>query len=386
MSDAAPTAPAGLAARLPPEVAAGLGALSRVARALTGPGTLDEIAVRALTEMRDALALDACALYVPDGGRPVLRLRSTVAPADGLHTRAELALDEDAWRLMVAGGSPLVFREPAAWLVENPFEPAARHWLVLPLAGGGALAGVVVAARAGPVELDPLGATVLSLLAGQLHAGLTTAELRLELERAAVEGERARLAAEVHDGLAQDLAVAMRELALLDGDVPPALAAGSRERLRQAVASAHRVVRARLVDLTSPLPAAGLRAGAEAACARAAARGLDVRAQLGPGRLEAPPPATAALLRVLTEALANAERHAPAARVDVALSATEGAITLTVRDGGPGFDPAVVPGAGEGHLGLGLMRRRATEAGGELTLTSAPGAGTEILLRLPPVA
>jgi two-component system, NarL family, nitrate/nitrite sensor histidine kinase NarX len=45
-----------------------------------------------------------------------------------------------------------------------------------------------------------------------------------------------------------------------------------------------------------------------------------------------------------------------------------------------------VPGAGEGHLGLGLMRRRATEAGGELTLTSAPGAGTEILLRLPPVA
>ena len=83
------------------------------------------------------------------------------------------------------------------------------------------LVGVVIAARPEPVHLDPTTLTVLTLLGDQLSAGIATARLRQDLQRAELDRERMRLAAEVHDGLAQDLALAMRELALLDLDLLP---------------------------------------------------------------------------------------------------------------------------------------------------------------------
>ena len=70
---------------------------------------------------------------------------------------------------------------------------------------------------------------MLRLLGDLLGAGIAAAQLRQELQRTALERERMRLAAEVHDGLAQDLALAMRELALLESapaERPPRRAAG----------------------------------------------------------------------------------------------------------------------------------------------------------------
>src|SRR5436305_851046 len=125
---AARCATPGLATRLPPEVAAGLGAISRVARALSAPGPLDELAAHALVEMREALGLSATVLYLPDpGGRPVLR-RYLHDLGDGVSdSREELVFDDEAWRLAVASGRPLVFPDIAGWLVGHPVEPAARH-------------------------------------------------------------------------------------------------------------------------------------------------------------------------------------------------------------------------------------------------------------------
>src|SRR5919204_2597373 len=128
----------GLAGRLPPEVAAGLGALSRVARALNGPGALEDLAAHALAEMRSALGLAAAVLYLPDSrGRPVLRRYLEDVPAEsGATTREELVFDEEAWRLAVTGAHPLVFQETGGWVVANPFEPQARYWLGLPMMAG----------------------------------------------------------------------------------------------------------------------------------------------------------------------------------------------------------------------------------------------------------
>ena len=88
------------------------------------------LAAAALEEMREALQLDDAALYLPDAdGQPILRRYvGTSAP--------ELSFDEEAWRLAIAGGAPIVLREPASWLVENPFTPPARDWLILPLVAG----------------------------------------------------------------------------------------------------------------------------------------------------------------------------------------------------------------------------------------------------------
>src|SRR4051794_21158295 len=359
----------GLARRLPPEVAAGLGAISRVARALNQPGTLEELAAHALAEMRQALALSATVLYLPDsGGRPVLRRFLHDAPEVDSHR--EVVFEEEAWRLAVASGHPLVFHEAASWLVDNPFEPAAGYWLALPMVASDALVGVVIAARSAPVHLDPTTLTVLTLLGDQLSAGIATARLRQDLQRAELDRERMRLAAEVHDGLAQDLALAMRELALLDLDLGAEEAQASRERLREAVAAAHEIVRARLVELSSSAPLGGLRTALADVCDRFARRGLPVDCEAPGGALPAGPASTAVVMRILNEALTNAEKHAGAQRVSVRLEHFDGRLEMRVEDDGAGFDPGDQAGPGEGHLGLTVMRQRAEDAGGSVEIRS----------------
>jgi signal transduction histidine kinase len=354
-----------------PEVLTGLGAVSRVSRALVGPGDLRELAAAALAEMRDALALQAAALYLPDAdGEPVLRRYVTVGEC-----AAELAFDAEAWRLAVAGGAPIVLREPASWLVANPFSPPADDWLILPLATAERdLAGVVIARAGEPIAVDPLHRTVLTLLGLQLSAGIATARLRQQLRHAEMERERRTLAAEVHDGLAQHLALALRELA------SPAADAASRERLREAVTEAHRIVRGRLLDL-SGAPLGGVRAAVEEAAERARRRGLTVRVR---GDAEASSPELVTLVsRVVSEALANADAHAHARSVEIRLWAADGGLELTVRDDGRGFDPAAAPGVAEGHLGLTVMRERARSYGGDCAVESRPGAGARVRLWVP---
>jgi signal transduction histidine kinase len=371
-----------MARRLPPEVAEGLGAISRVARALNEPGSLEQLAARALAEMRQALALTATVLYLPDSsGRPVLRRFLHDSPE--LDTHREIVFEEEAWRLAVASGHPLVFHEAASWLVANPFEPEARFWLALPMVANDDLVGVVMAARPTPVDFDPTTLTVLTLLGEQLSAGIATARLRQELQRAELDRERMRLAAEVHDGLAQDLALAMRELALLDSGVDGEAAQASRERLREAVAAAHQIVRARLIELSSSAPLGGLLTALADVCDRFARRGLAVNVSAPGESLDVQPATTAVVMRIVNEALTNAEKHARAEHVTVSVQRDDGWIELSVEDDGAGFDTESPPGAGDGHLGLTVMRQRARDAGGSVEVRSKPGAGTVVTLHLP---
>ena len=358
-----------LSQEVPRDVLAGLGALSRVSRALVGTGELTTLAARALEEMCAALDLDTAALYLPDAdGQPVLRRYVADTPV-----RDELAFEPEAWALAVASGAPIVLREAATWLVENPFDPPAEDWLILPLVSEESMVGVVIARAREPIAIDPLSGTVRTLLGLQLSAGITTARLRQQVRHAEMERERRTLAAEVHDGLAQYLAVALRELALGD--------AGNQERLKESITEAHRLVRARLQELVAPAPLGGLKDAIEQSAERVRRRGLAVRVSgVGDGL---GPEAVSLVTRVVSEALANVDAHANAHEVTVHFVVKGDHIQLDVADDGCGFDPATAPGVGEGHLGLTVMRERARAYGGDCTVESAPGAGTRIRLRIP---
>jgi len=290
--------------------------------------------------------------------------------------------EEEAWSLAVTGAHPLVFQETGGWVVANPFEPQARHWLALPMMAAGELLGVVIASRSVPIALDPTSLTVLTLLGDQLTAGIATARLRQQVQAAELERERMRLAAEVHDGLAQDLALAMRELALLETGPPPEAARASEERLREAISEAHRLVRARLVDMSASTPLGGLRSALEDVCERFVHRGMHVSLDAPGDAFDVEPATTAVVIRVLNEALTNVEKHARAEQVDVRVRRSNGWLELRVHDDGGGFDAAHAV-TGDGHLGLGLMRGRAEDSGGSIELTSTPGEGTCVSLRLP---
>ena len=367
-----------------PELVTGLNAVSHVARALVAGGTFEELASRAVAEVVEALDLAVAALYLPHpAGEPTLHRAVVASREEGRRAHDQLSFDPDAWHFAIAGGAPLVFGEPASWLVANPFVPAAPSWLVLPVSSEGSMLGVVIGGAASPISLDPVGATVLSSLGDLLGAGIATARLRQQVERTEVERERMRLAAELHDGLAQDLALAVRELALLESGPDPAAASASLERLRAAVTAAHRVVRAGLEDLSVAVPIGGIHAAVQELCDRFAERGVGVTVEHGGLATEVRPEAVAIVLRVLNEALANVERHAGSVAVQVDLRVAERALTLAVQDAGPGFDPAAVDGPGDGHFGLTIMRERARSVDGALEVRSRPGAGTLVSLEVP---
>ncbi len=92
------------------------------------------------------------------------------------------------------------------------------------------------------------------------------------------------------------------------------------------------------------------------------------------------------IYRITSEALRNAFHHAEASRIEVQLSYGEKSFEVRVRDDGKGIDHKFLTDEGPaGHFGLRGMRERAQKIGGQLTVWSAPGSGTELALSVPAV-
>jgi signal transduction histidine kinase len=391
MQGAAAAFPASRAVNVNHDTLDALAAIHRVASALTAPGALPELASAALSEMRDSLGLEVAAMYLAEDDdrepretlEPVLRefaVSASDAPAE--HVTPAIVLDPEAWRLLTATRGPLVFGEGASWLLPNPFDSAMNSWLVLPLHSQGGIVGTVVGGAATRIALDPAGVMVLSALGNLLGAGVATARLRMEVQRTAVQRERMRLAAELHDGLAQDLALAVRELSLVRSDPLGDGARASWARLSHAIESAHRVVRAGLEDLSVVVPVSGVCAAISELCDRFRQRGIAVSAHTTEPGVEIAPEIFSTVLRVVQESLANVARHAGGARASVRLSTENELLRLEVLDDGAGITQAL-PAPGDGHFGIWIMRERARSVGGFVDVTSRDEGGTAVTLTIP---
>jgi signal transduction histidine kinase len=99
---------------------------------------------------------------------------------------------------------------------------------------------------------------------------------------------------------------------------------------------------------------------------------------LHPG-IEVPEPTRDSLVRIVREAVSNAARHGAAEVIELELHGPH-PLVLRVNDDGRGFDVAAVNGSG---FGLTSMRERAEHLGGSLTLSSRPGHGTAVEIRIP---
>ena len=86
-----------------------------------------------------------------------------------------------------------------------------------------------------------------------------------------------------------------------------------------------------------------------------------------------------ALYRSIQEALANVARHSGADRVELMLNLQPGMVTVSLSDNGQGFDPRL----NSNGMGLRSIRERVENLGGVFTITSAPGAGTQLAIRMP---
>lgn len=285
-------------------------------------------------------------------------------------------------------------RSPAADLAATPLAdllgPAARTLLE----GGVALVsppGVEATFRAVPSPLRSRrgGAQIQVILENLTEA------VRREREAAAYarhvlsgqEDERRRVAQELHDGPVQRLVQLCRALDLVDEqeELPVAAredVAAARDLAELIVTELREILRGLrppalehlglVPTLRRLLDELGQRSGAKTRLVvEGETRRLDADIELS-------------IFRIGQEALSNVERHARAGAVTLTLDFAASALTLTVRDDGAGFDPQVLSGDRE-RVGLGLrgMAERVQLVGGELTVESRPGEGTEVVARVP---
>jgi signal transduction histidine kinase len=201
------------------------------------------------------------------------------------------------------------------------------------------------------------------------------------------EVEKARLARELHDELGALLTVAKMESGWLARKLEGAALPQCSEHLARldGMLDSGIALKRRIIDDLRPplLEALGLvstlrNLGEE--FSRSSGQKLNL--ELPTDDLDLPPATALALFRIAQEALTNIRKHAQARHVKLALRRSEGCLELEIEDDGIGFQTGWVRGR---HHGLAGMKHRVQMCTGDFSLTSKPGEGTRLLVRIPHV-
>jgi signal transduction histidine kinase len=218
---------------------------------------------------------------------------------------------------------------------------------------------------------------------------IRTAELteaNKQLEKAAVLQERQRIAADMHDGLAQTLSyLGMRtdsaEELLRDGHLEQVM--GEFDTMQDAIGQATLDVRRSIASLqASPGPRQTLQEALTLLVNNHLSNGgpdiesrfhLSGNIYLAAGELDQ-------VSKVIQEALLNVKNHAQASRVVLQITTDGDSVQIAVTDDGRGFDPAQKEKMTDDHFGLSIMKARASRIGGRLTINSRAGQGAEVVL------
>jgi len=215
-------------------------------------------------------------------------------------------------------------------------------------------------------------------------------QLRLKQIRgrfALVLEERGRLAREIHDTLAQGFVGIASQLDAVimrmngDMDVARQHLELARRMAQHSLTEARRsVMNLRTTALEEDdLPAALARSARQ----WVAGSSVQVQVEVSGAQRKLPEETEQDLLRIAQEAVANALKHARPRQIRVELQMETRRLLLRVKDDGQGFEPATAFSVIGGHFGILGMRERAERLGGELNLSSSPGTGTQVEVRVP---
>ncbi|NHZ35832.1 type IV pili methyl-accepting chemotaxis transducer N-terminal domain-containing protein [Massilia rubra] len=237
-----------------------------------------------------------------------------------------------------------------------------------------------------PRELDAREKGLLETLGQLLGTAIENLRLGAREREMAVSEERNLVAQGLHDSIAQglnflNLQVQMLDQSVRDGklddvaEIIPALRAGVQESYED--------VRELLHNFRSRLAEGNLIAALETTVDKFR-RQTGIVAELVADVDGAPFPREQQLqlLFIVQEALSNVRKHADASQVTVRLQDSHDFL-LSIEDNGAGFDPALLEGRGDSHVGIHIMRERAQRIEATLAVSSQPGVGTTIALTLP---
>lgn len=373
--------------------------LRSVAEAMAADLDVRDVVQRVAELVTVVTASDVCFVHRVDDDRRRLVLAGATPPFDDLAGTIELAWGEGVAGWVAMHGQPAVI--PDKWSdLRYRYIPALRgedyaSLVSVPMIRRGSrVVGVLNVHSRRQQEYSEADVALLTDVANLLAATLENALLHerlaareATLERFAArmieaqEGERRRLAGDVHDGISQRLLGLWYHLDAAASAPGTAEAAGELAAARELAGAALGEARAAIAALRPPvLDDLGLEAALRGL--GGSVPGAQVEVDLQPCPLA--PHVELTLYRIAQEALNNAAKHAEATQVLVQLYPRGEEAVLVVGDDGAGFDPSLP--ASRHSYGLLGMGERAEMVGGTLTIRSRPGQGTKLTVVVPALA
>jgi PAS domain S-box-containing protein len=382
-----------------------LRAVYAITERIEPPGEIGELLVEVLRRLRRTLQIDDASVMLLDDEGKSLYLRATEGPeprqAPVPDVRVPIGYGVSG--KILAEGRPMIVDDysaidGSAFASFQNIQQTTQSVMGVPFRIGERVAGVVVVSTRTRRKFTGEELRLLLLAADRvgpaIERGRLIERIRTGMERrrslsrrllTAQEEERRRIAVELHDELGQILTAVKINLESIERSP----SANTLARLPAMIASVDDALQ-RIKDIALDLrPSVLDDLGLEAALrwfADRSARNAGIAAHLS---IDALPPLEpnlqTACFRVMQEALTNVDRHAKARGVWIDLHVLDGALELSVRDDGIGFDVAAakaraIAGNSVGILG---MQERVALMGGEYDIVRIPNGGTEVRARFP---
>lgn len=349
---------------------------------------LRDLLAQTLQVLEGVTGVQRAALFLLDEEEPVIQIAASYNISDEYVRRVNEARMTELGHIPGAGtamhqGYADIIPDVRADSRFTPYRHSAAEegyaaLAAFPLVVQGRTVGALTLYFDTVTNLSPDEARLYDSFANLLALAVTNHSLFTQSRKVAALEERARLARELHDSVTQSLF----SMTLTARTVSRLMTADT-ERAARALGQLQELAQGALAEMRALIfelrPAALQQEGLVNALRK---HGDAVRARhhiavevesIGERRLSED--YEEALYRVAQEALNNIIKHAQAQRVTITLDLSGDPVTLTVVDDGRGFVLDSLPRTG---MGLFTMRERVTPLGGDLTITSAPGAGTTI--------
>ncbi len=370
-----------------------LAALYRISALVSREQSLDGLAREFTVAIQDIAGADAALLrWTDDAARRYLLLAAADMPS--AITEAERCLPVGTCHCGQShpGQAPKIVQFHAsqgdmATSADDACVRAGFATLIsVPVAAQQRLLGEIDLFFRAPRSIDPQQNVLFEALAGHLAAAMESLRGAALEREAAVARERALLARELHDSIAQALAFMKIQLQLLRS----AVKSQNGPRIDKALDELDAGVRESLADVRELL--LHFRTRTQEQDIEPALRstlqkfelqsGVAVHLQFNGYGQPLDPDVQIQVLHVLQEALSNIRKHASATAVSVDVDSLPH-WRFAISDNGRGFDSQTARVDAPAHVGLQIMRERAAQIGGTLHITSQPGNGTQVVLDLP---
>ena len=366
-----------------------LEALNAVSREVSSRLDIQQVMNSVVEKSRQLMGADVAFLCLLDEQKNSLSLQSASGGSQAI--AASVSPVKSSWTSQViAGDQALRYRDgdlqSCCQIVDKSYRGSQ---IAAPLNIENSVIGALCVASQQPDYFTENSLSLLTRLANIAAIAIENARLYAQLERSAALEERHRIAAEIHDGLAQTL----RFLSISTEQVREQLDKGEAipaektlARVQDGVEQASVEVRRAISSLQDDFPAQYTLQEQLSSLIQEMGDGNqrvmwrnEARVPLILGQQKAEQ-----VLRVVREAVINAQKHGRATHISVILKRSNHTAAVSIEDNGIGFDARVPPGREDReHFGLKIMQARAAHLDGRLDIHSRPGKGARVVLTWP---